>query len=128
MFPEPVPERPSQVRLAAQGVLEQFLGLDEQVLVDGAGQIGVPGNSSTIASRPREASQRAAIWAPTKRTSSRLGRAPPVVSNAAAVRRETYGLKNSRSKVRWLSTSQSNGSAWLRPSGASMPQRWTRAP
>ncbi len=80
-----------------------------------------------MVSRPRETSHFAAICAPTKRTSSRAGR-PPAGSYAGAVRRETYGLKKSRSRVRWLSTSQSSGSAWLRPSGASMPHRWTRAP
>lgn len=88
----------------------------------------MPGQQVRQRLPPRAPSHCAAICAPTNRTSSRVGRAPAEASYEAAVRRETYGLKNSRSKVRWLSTSQSNGSAWLRPSGASMPQRWTRAP
>lgn len=43
MLPEAIAERPPQVGVAAQRVLEQAFRLHQQVLVDGAGQIGVAG-------------------------------------------------------------------------------------
>ncbi|CAM5724422.1 hypothetical protein SFUMM280S_01590 [Streptomyces fumanus] len=46
VLPEPVPQRAPQVGLAAQRVLEQPLGLDQQVLVDRAGQVGVAGTGT----------------------------------------------------------------------------------
>lgn len=76
VLPEAVPQCASQVGLAPQRVLEQSLRLDEQVLVDGAGQVGVAVEKLLEGFPAPEASHFAAIWAPTKRTSSRLGRAP----------------------------------------------------
>lgn len=96
--------------MTAQRLLEQPFRVDQQILVHRPRQIGAPrqqfGERLTAAlGEPGRRDLR------TDEADVLPGRRGRPSSYTVTGRRPTYGCQNSRSKVRWLSTSQSSGSA-----------------